>query len=286
MNLSDKLARGRFVATMEIEPPKGIVVEDTLSEIIKLSEIIDAFNVTDMQSSMMRMSSWALAVKLVQRDLEPVLQMTARDRNSIAIQGDLLGSNMLGIRNLLLLTGDGAACGDHPFAREVFELDSLGLIKLAAGLNGGRDASGKEITGRPGFFIGAALNPMARDQDKELKKMEEKIKAGASFFQTQPVFDPDKFYKFMKRARNTGAKILAGIIFLKSPKMAKYLRDNISGIDVPESYIKRVESASSKREEAVNIARELVRDFKDICQGVHIMPLGWYKEVAGVFDER
>ncbi|OQX88478.1 MAG: hypothetical protein B6D55_00110 [Candidatus Omnitrophica bacterium 4484_70.2] len=275
MNFQQKLENNNFVYTVEVEPPKGVMVEDTLKELVSLRDIIDAFNVTDMQASVMRASSWALAAKLKEKRLEPILQLAARDRNIIALQGDLLASFILGIKNLLLLTGDTPKKGDHPSAKEVFEVDSIGLIKIAHRLNQGFDYMGNKLKGKPQFFIGAALNPLAQNIDKELKKMEEKIKAGASFFQTQPVFDIEGFYRFMKKAKRFKTKIIAGIMFLKSARMANYLYKKI-GIYIPSSYRERLEKAKDIKEEIVKMSSQLIDDLKDIADGIHFMPLGNY----------
>ncbi len=281
MNFQQKLENNNFVYTVEVEPPKGVMVEDVLGDITPLRDTIDAFNVTDMQASVMRASSWALAVKLKEKKLEPILQLTARDRNIVALQGDLLASYILGIKNLLLLTGDTSKKGDHPSAKEVFEVDSIGLIKIAQKLNEGFDYMSNKLKGKPQFFIGAALNPLAQNIDKELKKMEEKIKAGASFFQTQPIFDVEKFYRFMKKAKRFKTKIIAGIIFLKSARMANYLHKKI-GIYIPPSYRERIEKAKDIKEEIVKISSQLVDDLKDIAAGIHFMPLGYYSLIERI----
>jgi len=283
MKFREKLERKKFVFTLEIEPPKGIDVDPVVEKIKFLKRKIDAFNVTDMQAANLYMSSWAMCVKLKQEEFEPILQLTARDRNVLALQGDLLGSFMLGIENVLLLTGDVPSSGDHLFAKEVFEVDSVKLIEIASCLNSGKDLAGNNLKGKTDFFIGAALNPFAHNIDKEKTKMERKIKAGASFFQTQPVFDVDRFYDFIKKTK-IDLPIIAGVIFLKSPSMAKYLNENVSGIEIPSEYIKRLKKARGYREEAKKIVRQIIVKLKDICAGVHFMPFGWYKEVEEVLS--
>jgi 5,10-methylenetetrahydrofolate reductase len=283
MKFREKLKKNKFVFTLEIEPPKGVEVESIIKKIKFLKKKIDAFNVTDMQASNLYMSSWAMCVRLKQEGLEPILQLTARDRNVLALQGDLLGSFMLGIENILLLTGDSVLYGDHPFAKEVFEVDSIKLIEIASLLNSGKDLAGNSLKGKTNFFIGAALNPFAQDLDKERKKMEKKIKAGVSFFQTQPVFNVEKFYNFLKKAK-INLPVIAGIIFLKSPTMAKYLNENVSGIEIPSEYIKRLKRAKNFREEAKKIAQEIIKELRSISAGIHFMPFGWYKEVEEVLS--
>lgn len=277
MSFKEKLEKNKFVYTVEVEPPKGVDIDEILKKVVPLKRIIDAFNVTDMQSSVMRASSWAIAVKLKEKGLEPILQLTTRDRNIIALQGDLLGSFILGIKNLLLLTGDSPKKGDHPFAKKVFEVDSVGLIKIAQKLNKGFDWANNKLKGKTDFFIGAVLNPLAKDQDKELRKMEEKIKAGVSFFQTQPIFDVDRFYQFMKRAKKFRTKIIAGIIFLKSYRLANYLHEKVEGIQIPRIYRERIKKSKDLKKEVIEISREIMVNLKDIASGIHFMPLGWYQ---------
>lgn len=281
MTLREKIKNREFVVTVEVEPPKGVSIDSIIDGLKRIKDKVDAFNVTDMQSSMMKMSSWAMCARLKQEGLEPILQMTTRDRNVIALQGDLLGSFVLGIENVLVLTGDSPQWGDHPQAKAVFELDSVKLIQTISGLNSGIDFMGNALKGATNFFTGAALSPCASDREKEFKKMQEKINAGVAFFQTQPVFEVEKFSDFFKQA-HTNIPVIAGIIFLKSPKMARYLNENIPGVHVPDYFIERLEKASSYKEEAKKIAVEIIAELKGKCSGVHIMPFGWYKEVQEI----
>ncbi len=282
MTFREKLENNHFVYTMEIEPPKGVEVEDILNKILVFKNKIDGFNITDMQSSVMRASSWSIAAIIKEKGLEPILQLTARDRNLLALQGDLLGSYILGIRNILLLTGDAPTKGDHPQAKAVFDVDSLGLIRMAQRLNSGYDWTGNPLKGKTDFFIGAALNPLSSDVEKEIRKMEEKIKAGVSFFQTQPIFDVERFYQFRKKVDCFGSKIIAGIICIKSFSMGKYLNEKVEGIFVPQDYLERIKKAKDVKEENIKIFKELIDQLKDIADGVHFMPLGWYELVKAV----
>jgi len=282
MGFREKMKKGDFTFTVEVEPPKGTELSSVFEKLNPFKDRVDAYNVTDMQSSVMRMSSWAMALKLKEKGFEPILQVTCRDRNILALQGDLLGAASFGIKNLLLLTGDSPSSGDHPQAKPVFDLDSIGLINLANKLNSGFDWSGNKLKGEPDFFIGAALNPFSRDIDKEISKLEEKIKAGASFFQTQPIFDVEKFYSFVKKVSYLKPKIMAGIIFLKSSRSARYLNDKVEGIEIPAEYIKRLESSRSFKEEMRAIIKKIISDLKSISCGIHIMPLGMYDMVSEV----
>jgi 5,10-methylenetetrahydrofolate reductase len=281
MQLREKIEKKQFIITVEIEAPKGISVKEVLSNLNKVKSKVDAFNVTDMQASRMRMSSWALCIMLKQVGLEPIMQLTTRDRNVLALGGDLLAAFSFGIENLLLLTGDDPSLGDHPEAKGVFEFDSVGLIQLVNKLNSGIDWTGNKIKGKTNFYNGAVLNPFSPNLDKELKKMDEKIKAGASFFQTQPIFDIGRFEKFLDKYKPP-VPVLAGITLLKSEKMAYYLNDNIPGVEVPFACIEKIKKAESKREEAVLISKNILASLKNICQGAHFMPFGWFDELSQI----
>lgn len=279
MSFKDKINNGRFVVTMEVEPPKGNNTKGIISRIAPLKGKIDAYNITDMQSSVMRMSSWAMAIELRENGFEPIVQLTCRDRNVIALQGDLLGISSFGIHNLLLLTGDSPKRGDHPDAKAVFDLDSIGLIKTAVSLNKGVDLAGNALEGRPDFTIGAALNPFSRDIGREIEKMDKKIEAGVSFFQTQPVFDVDKFHSFMKRIGTKSVTIMAGVIFVKSYRSAVYLNEKVEGINIPPRYMRAFKNADDFKKVYFEMIRDIISSLKSICGGVHIMPLGRYEEV-------
>ncbi|MFO8052785.1 MAG: methylenetetrahydrofolate reductase [Candidatus Omnitrophota bacterium] len=281
MQLRKKIEEKQFVVTAELEAPKGVSVKEVLADVDKVKNEIDAFNVTDMQASRMRMSSWALCIMLKQIGLEPIMQLTARDRNVLALEGDLLAAFSFGIENLLLLTGDDPSWGDHPKAKGVFEFDSVGLVQLANKLNSGCDWADNQIEGRTNFYNGAALNPFSPNLDKELKKMDAKIKAGASFFQTQPIFDVEQFKKFLDKYKPP-VPVIAGLTLLKSEKMARYLNNNIPGVEVPSVYIEKMKKAESRRQESVLIAKNILVDLKGVCQGAHFMPFGWFNELSQI----
>lgn len=286
MNLEEKLKNGKFVITSEIGPPKGTNILPHLEEAEHLRGKADAFNVTDIQSSVMRLGSLATCRLLVEKGLEPVFQMTCRDRNRLALQSDLLSAAVLGIRNVLVLTGDHTVLGDHPQAKPVFDLDAVSLLKVASGLMEGKDMVGNELDGKPDFFLGAVVSPGYDPQELQLIKMEKKIAAGAKFFQTQAVYDIPAFEKFMKTASKFGVPILGGIVLLKSAGMAKFMNENVAGVNVPDKYIKMM-AAADKKERAnvsIGIAAELIKGMKDLCAGIHIMPLGWEKYVPGVLE--
>lgn len=287
MSLKEKLESGKFVITSEIGPPKGVDIEESLKEAETLREKVDAFNVTDLQSSVMKLGSLATCHLLVERNLEPVFQITCRDRNRLALQSDLLSAYVLGIKNVLVLTGDHTVLGDHPQAKPVFDLDSVSLLKAASLLMEGKDMVGSDLVGKPEFCLGAVVNPGADPLEPQIIKMEKKIEAGAKFFQTQAVYDLASFESFMKIAEKFGIPVLGGIVLLKSAGMAKYMNEKVAGVNVPERYIEMM--AKAKKEErpkvSIQIAAELIKGMKNICRGIHIMPLGWEKYVPSVLEE-
>ncbi|MGC8804516.1 MAG: methylenetetrahydrofolate reductase, partial [Candidatus Ratteibacteria bacterium] len=277
MTFSEKLQNNKFVITSEIGPPKGTNIQPHITEAEHIKERIDAFNVTDLQSSVMRLGSLATCRLLIEKGLEPIFQITCRDRNRLALQSDLLSAYVLGIRNVLVLTGDHVVLGDHPEAKPVFDLDSVSLLKVISDMMNGRDMKGNELDGKVEFFPGAVVSPCSDPVEPQILKMEKKIEYGARFFQTQAVYDIKAFEKFMKTVEKYNVPILGGIVLLKSAGMAKFMNEKVAGVNVPEHYIKMM--AQAKKEEraktSIRIAAELIRGMKEICQGIHIMPLGW-----------
>ncbi len=284
MTLKEKVRADKFIVTSEIGPPKGIDVKELIEDAKLLKDRIDAVNVTDLQSAVMRLGSLAVSSLLKKEGLEPIYQMTCRDRNRLALQSDALSAAALGIENILILTGDHPSRGDHPAAKAVYDLDSVQLIEAVKGLEGGRDMAGKELKGAPKFCVGAVVNPGADPLEAELIKFEKKIKAGAEFFQTQGVYDVDLFTKFMDKVRNYNTCIIAGIIVLKSADMARYMNKNVAGIFVPERLIKEMESADDRQAKAVEIAARTIKELKGLSRGVHIMSIGWHKLVPRILD--
>jgi 5,10-methylenetetrahydrofolate reductase len=287
MSLRALLDTAKFVVTAEVGPLKGT---DT-TEIEEVAELlrgrVDAANVTDQQSSVLRLGSLATSHLLRERGLEPVFQMTCRDRNRLALQSDLLSAHVLGIENILAITGDLPALGDHPEAKPVYDLDSVQLLWVIKRLNEGYDMMGNELSGKPNFFPGAVVNPGANTEtalDLQLIKMEKKIALGAKFFQTQAIYDIDTFVKFMKRVEGFNIPILAGIIPLKSAGMARFMNKNVAGVFVPEELINKLATAEDKARTGIGIAADLIKQLKDICHGVHIMAIGWEKRVPEILD--
>lgn len=280
-NLQQQLAAGQFAVTAEIAPPKGTDVSAALAKARAL-EHVAAVNVTDNQGANMRMSPLAMAALLVREGVEPIMQLTCRDRNRMALQSDLLGAAALGVENLLLLSGDHARFGDHPAARSVFDLDSVQLMEVVGNLNSGRDMAGKALAGVPRFFPGAAVTPEAEPFELMFQKFEKKVDAGARFFQTQAVFDPASLERFMVAARPFEVPVLVGVLLVKSAAMARFLNENIPGVRVPGHLIERLEGAADPLEEGVAIARELVGRAREMCQGVHLMTLGFEERIPDI----
>jgi methylenetetrahydrofolate reductase (NADPH) len=285
MSFREKLHSGKFIVTSEVGPPKGIETKQIIEEAELIRDRVDAFNVTDLQSSVLRLGSLAVSRILREKGLEPIYQLTCRDRNRLALQSDLLSAAALGIENILILTGDYTTAGDHPEAKPVFDLDSVQLLQAASMLENGSDLKGNRLTGKhPDFCLGAVVNPGADPLEPEIIKMEKKISAGAEFFQTQAVYDLKVFEDFLKKARHLNTKILAGIVILKSAAMAKYMNENVAGVVVPEILIKEMEGATDKRAKAIEIASSLIKKLRPMCDGVHIMPIGLGRLLPEILD--
>ena len=288
MSFREALESGKFLVTAEVGPGKGTDVEHLLKDDDIIKDRVDAINVTDLQSSVMRLGSMAVCHLLRDRGIDPIFQVTCRDRNRLALQSDLLSAWVLGIRNVLALTGDHPTLGDHPKAKPVFDLDSVTLLEVMGKLNSGLDMSGNELKGTPDLLPRAVVNPGADNEaamDLQIMKMEKKIEAGAKFFQTQGVYDLDAFEKFMKRVEGFDTKVLGGIILLKSVGMARYMNKNVAGVFVPEPFIQELKGAEEKARASMNIAVRLVKGMKDLCQGVHIMALGWESKIPPILDK-
>ena len=287
MSLRQLFASGKFIVTAEVGPLKGTDVTEIGEVAHVLKGKVDATNVTDQQSSVLRLGSMATCHLLKEHGLETIIQMTCRDRNRIALQSDLLSAWVLGIDNVLAITGDLPSLGDHPQAKPVYDLDSVHLLEVIAKLNGGRDMAGNELKGKTDFFAGAVVNPGADTEaafELQLIKMEKKIAAGARFFQTQAVYEPACFEKFIKRVQGFNVPVLAGIIPLKSAGMARFMNKNVAGVFVPDDLINKMSKAEDKTKTGIEIAANLIKQLKALCQGVHIMAIGWEKKVPAIID--
>jgi 5,10-methylenetetrahydrofolate reductase len=285
--IKQSLESGTFVVTGEIGPPKGVDLGKCLHDAELMRDYVTAINITDLQSAVMRVGSLAVSAKLIERGLEPIYQLTCRDRNRLALQSDLLSAWALGIENVLCLTGDHPVLGDHTEAKPVYDLDSVQLLKVASTLNQGHDMAGHELESNPGFFLGAVVTPGAEPLEPQIIKMKKKIEAGAKFFQTQAVYEPEKFEHFMNRVQGFKVPIIAGVVVLKSAAMAKFMNESVAGINVPESIILEMEGTKKedRKKKAVEITARIIRQVKPLCQGVHIMPLGWDDIVPEIIGE-
>jgi len=233
----------------------------------------------------MRLGSLAVCTLLKQKGFEPIFQITCRDRNRLALQSDILSAATLGIKNLLILTGDHPSLGDHPEAKPVFDLDSVQLLSAVKRLQEGFDMKQNRLEGSPPeFCVGAVVNPGADPLEPQILKMEKKIAAGAEFFQTQAVYDLKVFENFLNKTRHLKATILAGIVLLKSAGMARYMNKNVAGVFVPDNLIKQMDQTKDKVAKSVEIAVGLIKELKPMCNGIHIMPIGWDKVVPRLLD--
>ena len=278
------LQSDKFVVTSELNPPKGTDLASLLEKAEMLRDMVDAFNLTDSHASRMTMAPLAVAHLLLDRGIEPILQLTCRDKNRIALQSDLLGAHALGISNVLCMTGDDPSTGDHPDAKAVFDLEAIALLRAVSSLRSGNDIGGSQLKGTPAFHAGAVVNPGAPDLEKELKRMEEKIEAGASFFQTQAVYDAGAFEKFMNAVRRYNVPILAGFLMLKSGNMARNLNANLPGVAVPQEIVQEMDETGDRAATSVGIAGRIIQDIRPMCQGVHIMAIGWEARIPQVLQ--
>jgi len=288
-NLERVLESGKFAVTAEAGPPKGTSAAVMLKKGELLRSCCDSANVTDNQTAIVRMSSLAGSVLLKQQGVDPVMQIVCRDRNRLAIQSDVLGAIALGVGNFLCLSGDHLKFGNHPTAKSVFDIDSIQLIQSLKNMRDEKKfISGEDISGEVPMYIGAAANPYADPFEFRVVRLAKKVKAGADFIQTQAVYDVAKFARWMEMATERGldtkTHILAGVIPIRSAGMARYMRDYVSGVSVPDEIVTRMEQAENAKEEGVAIAVELIEQLKEIpgVHGVHIMAVGWEDIVAEI----
>jgi 5,10-methylenetetrahydrofolate reductase len=283
--LAGALEAQTFVVTAELNPPKGTNLEPLLNKAVMLKDKVHAFNLTDSPTSRMAISPLAVARILLDRDIEAILQVTCRDRNRIALQSDLLGAYALGIRNILCMTGDDPTLGDHPDAKPVFDLGAITLLEGLTALQAGYDIGGSALRGTPNFWVGAVVNPGADDLPTELERMQQKIEAGAQFFQTQAIYDPRVFERFMQSASAYNVPIFPSIILLKSDKMAQYFNDHVPGVVVPQNLIAEMADAPQPEAASVQIASRLIKELRPMCQGVHLIAIGWESRSPQVLDD-
>jgi 5,10-methylenetetrahydrofolate reductase len=290
-NLQKLLKSNKFVATAELGPPKSADANVILDKAGILRYVCDAVNITDCQTAIVRTSSIASAALIKNRGIDPIIQMTCRDRNRIAIQSDLLGAAALGIKNVLCLTGDHQKFGNHPESKNVFDLDSVQLISMVKGMRDEKKfINGEQMDVGPDFFIGCVENPFADPFEIRAMRLAKKVEAGADFCQTQIIYNVPKFEKWMSEVRNLGvnkvAYILAGVAPLKSAGMAKYMKKFVPGMDVPDEYIERMEKAQNPKDEGIQICVDIINQVKKIkgVAGVHIMAIEWEEAVQSITE--
>ena len=288
MSFREALNSGKFAVTAEAGPPKGTDIKKIVHEVEMLKGKVDAVNVTDNQSAVMRISSTSFCKIILDMGLEPILQMTCRDRNRIGLQSDLLGASILGIKNVLCMTGDHPNAGDHKEAKPVYDIESVQLLKVVDSLNNGKDMMGNELQGATDFFQGAVVTPEADPIEPQLMKFDKKIKAGAHFFQTQAIYDIGKFREFMTHARKSSVKILAGLVLLKSAGMANFMNKFVPGINVPGELIDELKEAGKEKalDTGIDIMARHIKQLKteNICDGVHIMAIGAEDKVPLIME--
>lgn len=291
-HLERVLAAGVWAVTAEAGPPKSAAAEVMRRKGIMLKAHCDALNVTDNQTAVVRMSSLAGSLLLAEVGVEPVLQMVVRDRNRLALQSDILGAVALGVRNVLCLAGDHQSLGNHPAAKGVYDIDSTHLVHALKTLRDEhRFMNGEELKGELPLFIGAATNPFGDPLDLHLLRLQSKVNAGADFLQTQAVFDLERFGEWVKRVRDQGlldrASVLAGVLPMKSARMAQHLQSSVPGLRVPKALVRRMVTATDAREEGVRICLEIIAQLRELrgVHGVHIMAIAWEDVIPRIVEE-
>jgi len=292
-NLEKILKSGQFAFTGELGPPRGCDADEVRKKAAFLKGNVDSVNITDNQTAVVRMSSWAASIILIQEGLEPNFQMVCRDRNRLAMQSDILGAYAHGIRNILCLSGDHCKFGDHPTAKGVFDIDSMQLIQMVKKMRDEKKfLGGADMEHPPKMFIGAASNPFADPFEWRVFRLAKKVKAGVDFIQTQCIYNMPKFREFIKQANDMGltekAYILAGVTPLKNIGMARYLQTKVPGMDVPEDLIKRLKGVDKSKvaDEGIKIAIEQIEEFKTMkgVAGVHLMAIEWEHKVPQIAE--
>jgi 5,10-methylenetetrahydrofolate reductase len=282
--LRDDLEAGRFVVTNEVAPPLGTDLGGMRRSIETLGPVSTALNITDNQGATLHLSSLAASRVALDMGHEPIFQQTCRDRNRLALQSDLMAAWTLGLENVLFVTGDDPRNGDHPSAKGVFDLDATQMIAVGAGMNDGHDMLGRDLDGGTGFYIGAAMFPEAEPWPIQRTRAEQKVMAGARFFQTQAIFDFDKLARAAEAMHAVGAKVIAGVIVLRSARTIDFINNRLAGLMVPDHIAERIRGAADPKEEAIDLAVEQVRLSRELADGVHVMPLGLDDRVPEILE--
>lgn len=286
MHLSELFNRGQFVITCELGAPKGVNIEEFLDKADLIKGYVHAINVGDNKRAVMRAGSLAICHLLKSRNIEPVMELTTRDRNRIALQSDLLSAAILGIENILLVTGYPPSVGDHTDAKPVYDFDSVSLVNAAMTLTQGRDITGHALDGAPNFCFGVAATPGLEPAEMHLARLKEKIAQGAQFIQTQTVYEPEVLEKFMESISGFNVPVMVGHVMLKSVSMASFMNSNLPGVTVPQKLIKELEGLPKEQliETSLQISTELLKKMKPMCQGIHFMPEGWERYVPRIIE--
>lgn len=287
--LSDRIRSKTFAVTTELTPPKGVDLSDIFAKADALEGLVDGINLTESPRARMAIEPKSVARLLLDRGIEPIVQFTARDRNRIALQSDILGASALGVGNVVFMTGDDPKSGDHPDAKPVFDLSTVEMLGVARSLRGGYDMAGNELKGAPNLFIGATANPGSKDLAFEVENTRRKIDAGAQFLQTQALYDAPSLIRYMEALKAADVALLVGIIPLKSIKMATWLNGNVPGINVPDALLKEMDSvagdADAELKKGIEIAARIIREVQSYCAGVHLMTMGWEKHIPAILRE-
>jgi 5,10-methylenetetrahydrofolate reductase len=286
MSLREQLESGKFIVVSEIQPPKGIDTRELLENADFLKGRVDFVVVPDLQNAVMRLGSLATCHLLKQKGIRPILQMACRDRNRLALQSDLLSAAAFGIENIIVVEGEDPSLGDHPETKPIFDLTSIELISVILGLQKGHDMAGNDLDGFPKFFIGAEVNPGLEPAALELEiaDMEKRIRNGANFFLTPAIFDAVLLEKFVRKVEHFKVPIFAGVTILKSAGMARYMNRVMKGVFVPEETITKLLKAPDTLKASTEIASNFIKEMKDLCQGIYMIPIGWEKRVPAILD--
>ena len=281
-SFEEALASGKFVVTSSIDPPKGIELEGLLQVVQRLKDVVDAVGISDNHNAVMCMSPWAVCRVVMEKGMEPIMHMACRDRNRIALQSDLLAAASLGIRNILCVSGDHVKFGDHGDAKPVHDVDSVHLLEGAKALALGKDMTGNPLNGSPEFFLGATANPEADPIEPQLIKVDKKIKAGASYIVTHPVFNIEKLKRFMEHVRESNIKVLAGVRLLVPEEVSKYRDGSYPGLFAPEDLLEQIESADM--EKCTEVAGSTIKEIKEsnLCDGVYVTAPGHEDKVLAI----
>ena len=286
MHLSELFRNGKFVITCEVTPPKGVDIGEFLNTVDLVKDHVDAVSIGDNQRAVMRAASLVICHLLKEKNIEPLMELTARDRNRIALQSDLLGAAIMGIENVLLVSGYPPSVGDHAQAKPVYDLDSISLVAAAKALTQGHDITGHALDGTPSLCLGVAANPGLKPAEPHLERLKRKVAEGAQFIQTQAVYDTEVLEKFMESVSRLNVPVMVGHAMLRSASMASFMNSNLPGVSVPDKLIKELEGLPKHQiaETSLRISIDLLRRMKPLCQGVHFLVAGWEQYVPTIVE--